>query len=276
MNKIAIVLDSAADISDVKANEMGYFIIRMPLMVDDKQYIEEKEMTDEQMIKLMGEGKVFKTAQPILGDILKVWEEVLKTHDQLIYLPITKELSGTYQSAKVLAQDYPNKVFVVDNPSVCAPALVLAGYTKQMIAQGMDAQTICEKLEKGETYATLVPQDIQYLKRGGRVSSAVALVASALKIVPVLKIENGAVSVLEKVRTHKKAIKCAMNAVLEGIDLQAYDYVVTGTKDVDLKPYIEQFQQMILSKPMIGTIRAVVLAHTGPGTVGFGRIKKIL
>ncbi|MCI5773349.1 MAG: DegV family protein [Erysipelotrichaceae bacterium] len=277
MKKIAIMVDSGADITVGEAKEMGVYVVRMPVVVDGVEYIEEKEINDREMAKMMRNGAVAKTSQPLLGESIKMWEALLKDYDEVLFLPISSGISGTYQTSSRAseADEFKDKVFVVDSKFVCAPTKVLIGFIKQMIKAGYDSKMIKEKVEKeAELFAIIVPEDLVYLKRGGRISNAAAMLGNLLKIVPVLKVENGAIDVQTKVRTVSKAHQVAMETVADVENKDDYVWLMLSC-DTDITNYKEQFAKICGCEVVTDSIKAVVMSHTGPGTFACGRVKKI-
>ena len=274
--KIAVVVDSSADITSQQAHDNGLFVIRMPLTINEKQYIEFDEISDEEIIDFMKQGEVVKTSSPLLGEIYKTFEKILLDYDELIFIPLSSKLSSTYQNCAIASESFDGRVVVVDALSACAPIQVIARYAQEMIKLGYDSKEIKSKIEnESYMFASLIPEDLVYLKRGGRISAAAAALANALKIVPILKVEDGQIDVYSKVRTRRKAISVAMEATLNVENQDDYEFMFVYAGVEDINEYVNEFQSNIASKVLVCKIKAVVMAHTGPGTIGFARIKKI-
>lgn len=276
MKKTAIMVDSSADLSQEEAKDLNVFVIRMPLTINDNEYLEETDITDKEIVESMKSGNVVKTSQPVLGKIIEMWEEILLTYDELIYIPLSSKLSGTYHSATAASRAFGGKITVVDALSACCPIQLLVKYTKEMLEKGYECTDIKEKIEnESYMFCSLIPADLVYLKRGGRISGAAVAIANALKIVPVLKVDKGEIDVLGKVRTRKKAVSFAMEQVVNVENLDDYDFVFTSCDVENEEEYIKEYEALINRKAFAGHIKAVVLAHVGPGTIGFARVKKI-
>ncbi len=277
MKKIAIMVDSGADITIDEAKEMNVYVVRMPVVVDGIEYIEEKEINAEEMAKKMRNGAIAKTSQPLLGETMKMWDKVLKDYDEVLFIPISSGISGTYQTSKRASEqdEYKGRVFVIDSKFVCAPTKILIQFIKEMIKAGYDGEQIMQKVEKeAEMFAIIVPEDLVYLKRGGRISNAAAMLGNLLKIVPVLKVENGAIDVQTKVRTISKAYQVAMNTVADVDNKDDYVWLMLSC-DTDIEKYKEEFSKICGHEVITDSIKAVVMSHTGPGTFACGRVKKI-
>lgn len=277
MKNIAILCDSSADLSVDEANELGIHVLRMPVIIDGVEYKEAITITTAQIIdKLKANAKVT-TTQPSLGEFKQCWDELLETYDQILYLPLSKNLSGTNAAAMQLAQEYDGKVVVIDSTFVCQPVVTMLKWAKDMIAKGYSAQQIKEMFEQqGELYALLIPETLTTLKNGGRISPAAAALGGLLKIQPILKVENGAIDVYDKVRTLKKAYKVAAEAITKVDDASDYAWMVIHTNNLKAAQEIKEQLEATLHQPVeIKEFNAVIVAHTGDGTIGIGRIKKI-
>lgn len=275
MTKIAIMVDSSADITRDEAKEMGIYVVRMPIIVDGKEYIEELEINEKEIAKMMRNGAAVKTAQPLLGNIVAMWKNLLQKYDQIVYIPLSSQLSGTYQTAYLASKDFEGKVFVADAKFACAPIKVLVKYVKQMINAGYDGQMIKDKIEQeASMFAIIVPENLTYLKRGGRISPAAAALGNMLKIVPILKVENGAIDVESKVRTTKKAYQVAMEHVANVENRDDYEWMILSV-DTDITAYKQEFEKILGQEVLSDSMKSIIMCHTGPGTFACGRMKKI-
>ena len=105
----AIVTDSNSGITQEEARELGVFVLPMPFMIEDVIYYEGKDLTQETFYKRMEAGERISTSQPTPEEVTRLWEEVLKEHEQLVYIPMSSGLSGSCQTAQLLAGDYESK-----------------------------------------------------------------------------------------------------------------------------------------------------------------------
>ena len=192
--KIAIMTDSNSGITQAEAKELGIYCIPMPFTIDGKEFEEDINLTQEHFYeKLMGGAEVF-TSQPTIGIIAKKWDEILKTHDAIIHNPMSSGLSGSCQTAMMMADEdqYKGKVFVVDSQriSVTQKADVLDALA--MANKGYSAQEIYDYLMNNKMNATIyvTVDTLEYLKKGGRLSPAAATLAGLLKIKPILTIQG--------------------------------------------------------------------------------------
>lgn len=277
MKKIAVLVDSSADLTNEEARELGVHVIRMPLTIDNEDVLENDGISTEDFIKRMRDGAVVKTSQPILGSLVAKWDELLKEYDQILFIPLSSKLSGTYSSALLASEDYDGKVVVVDAKMACCPIQMIAQDVLHMIDKGISLEEIRDKIEK-ETYmfAAIVPDNLTYLKKGGRISPAAAALGNLLKIIPILKVEDGAIDVYDKVRTNKKAYLAAIEAVTNVDNMDDYSWYVAHSDCEELaNEYCAVLQEKVQQEVLVRPIRAIIMAHTGPGTLGVGRLKKL-
>lgn len=277
MKKIALMCDSSADITKKEAEELGIHVIRMPISINGKEYIEEETIFDEDIIEALKREDKVKTAQPIIGNLTIMWEELLKTHDEVFYLPLSKALSGTCRTAITLAQNYNGRVTVVDSEYVCYPVVHQLMVAKDMFEKGYDCASVKQKLEEeSDMFAILIPETLTALKNGGRISPAAAALAGLLKIQPLLKVEHGAIDLVDKVRTLKKAYKEGIQVVTKDIDPADYDWMIIDAANRGVSDELKGMLEETVGQPVEQRVfKAVIMSHTGPGTIGFGRIKKI-
>ena len=278
MNKIALLTDSSANLDKDILKERSIYVLRMPVNIDGKEYIEEEDISYDEFIKDMRNKAICKTSQPPIGLMTETFKKLLETYDEIIYLPISSKLSGTYQTALNIAKDFDGKITVIDSLSTAYPLGVLCLDVKKLIDDGCTTAQIVEKFKTFDPlWAALLPQDLQYLKRGGRISSAGALLANLLKIVPILKVEDGAIDVYDKVRTFKKAIAVSIDAVVDVENIDDYHFLAIHSDCIEKGLQVKKdLEERINREVEFSTIGTIVSAHTGPDTIGIGRIKKLI
>lgn len=276
--KTAVVTDSSAGISQEEAKKHGIYVARMPLTINGIDYIEEEEISREMFMDKMLHGDVVKTSQPPLGHLVDLFDRLLEEYDQIIFIPISSLLSGTYQTANVLAQGYDDRLLVLDAKFVSAPLKLLAIQVKDMLNHGYGAMAIKEIVEsEAYMWAALIPEDLNYLKRGGRIKPAAAALANMMKIVPVLQVADGEIDVVDKVRTFKKAVKEGMALTIKDKNPKDYDFIVlNGGCSEELYDKIVKDMEKELGMEVIKTyLYPIVMAHTGPGSIGIAAVKKL-
>ena len=277
MKKIALMCDSSADITKQEALELGIYVARMPISINGKEYIEEETIFDEDIIRALNNGDQVKTAQPIIGDLTKMWDTLLETYDEVFYLPLSRELSGTCNIAIRLSEAYEGRVTVVDSEFVCYPVVLLLQAAKEMFEKGYSCAEVKKKIEtETSLYAVLIPENLTTLKNGGRISPAAAALAGLLKIQPLLKVEHGAIDLVDKVRTLKKAYKEGIAYVTKDIDPNDYIWMIIDANNRSVSDELKEQLEEATGQPVSQHIfKSVIMSHTGPGTIGFGRMRKL-
>lgn len=272
MKKYVVMTDSGADLSLAEQQQLDIKVVRLPLMINQQTIIEETEINREQFIQSMKSGNIVKTAQPIVGDLLTMWDKALLEAEKVLYIPLSSGLSGSYQSAKVLSDSYEGKVVVVDAKLVCYPLQYVCVQAKKLLEEGQSVEEVKDIIEnQAMMFAALIPSSLEYLKRGGRMSSAAAALGSLLKITPILKVENGSIDVLDKVRTHKKAIDTALSVISSIDHPQDYHWYVVEADAIELANEVAHRLESIINQPVVvRPIFPIIMAHTGPGTIGIG------
>lgn len=279
MKNVAFLCDSSADISKEEALALDIHVVRMPIIIDGVPYVEEETIQDPEIIEALNREAKVTTTQPSIGEIMMMWEELLKTHDEVFYLPLSRELSGTCRNAIALSKQEPfvGKVIVVDSTFACYPIVEMLQIAKDMYAKGYEGEQIKQKFEEeGELYAILIPENLTALKNGGRISPAAAALGGLLKIHPLLKVEQGAIDVQDKVRTLSKAYKAGIDACLKDVVPEDYHWMIIDADNRKASDELKVLLEEACGQPVEQRVfKAVIMSHTGPGTIGFGRFKKI-
>lgn len=191
MGNVAIVTDSNSGISQAEGKELGIYVIPMPFLVDGKLYFEDVDMNKEQFYHFLENDADLSTSQPSPGDVMDLWDKLLKEYDEIVHIPMSSGLSASCSTAMGLARDYDGKVQVVDNQRISVTMQQSVMDAKHLVAAGKSAAQIKEILEKEalESSIYLMVDTLKYLKKGGRITPAAALLGSALNLKPILQIQ---------------------------------------------------------------------------------------
>lgn len=278
MKKYAILTDSSCDIDDKTSKELGIYVLRMPLTIDEEEFIEGVDIDLTSIKQAMLDGKIVKTSQAQLGSLIKMYDHLLEEYDEIIHIPLSSGLSGMYQTALVQSQNYEGRIAVIDAKCVCYPLTKLCLDVKEMLCEGKTPSEIKEAIERVPSMmeAIIIPSDLNYLKRGGRITPAAAALASLLKIVPVLSLKEGIIDVFDKVRTMKKAIEKGIDEAVNVEDPSQYYWMIISDDCDDMVDEVKQkLEERTHQKVERHPFGAVILSHTGPGVLAFGKMKKI-
>lgn len=232
MPSIKVVTDSHSSISQEKAEELGITVLPMPFEIDGTEYLEGLNLTREDFFDRLAAGAEVHTSQPVPLEVLRAWDRELENYDQIVYIPISAGLSGSCDTALALAQKkhYKGRVFVVDNGRVATPQyrsvldaveLVREGYTGAQIKQILE-----NARDKMNIYVAV--DNLEHLKKGGRLSPVAAAVGTVLNIKPVLQFDVGALNIYKKCRGFKAARKVMIEAMRQDLQTRFKEYYEKG------------------------------------------------
>ena len=280
MSSVAIVTDSNSGISQAEGKELGIYVIPMPCLVDGKLYYENVDITKEQFYHFMESDADLTTSQPSPGDVMDLWDKLLKEYDEIVHIPMSSGLSASCSTAMGLAQDYDGKVQVVNNQRISVTMQQSVMDAKHLAATGKSAAQIKEILEKEalESSIYLVVDTLKYLKKGGRITPAAALLGSALNLKPLLQIQGEKLDAYKKVRGMKAAKKNMLVAMKKDVEGRFADYVAKGqlklhvaytTDEETAKQWMEEVQNAFpdLTITRMDPLSFSITCHTGPGVL---------
>ena len=280
MSSVAIVTDSNSGISQAEGKELGIYVIPMPFLVDGKLYYENVDITKEQFYHFLESDADLTTSQPSPGDVMDLWDKLLKEYDEIVHIPMSSGLSASCSTAMGLAQDYDGKVQVVNNQRISVTMQQSVMDAKHLAATGKSAAQIKEILEKEalESSIYLVVDTLKYLKKGGRITPAAALLGSALNLKPLLQIQGEKLDAYKKVRGMKAAKKNMLDAMKKDVEGRFADYVAKGqlklhvaytTDEETAKQWMEEVQNAFpdLTITRMDPLSFSITCHTGPGVL---------
>ena len=215
MSKIAIVSDSNSGITQAQAKELGITILPMPFFVKEKTLYEDIDLTQDEFYQMLSEDTDISTSMPLVGNVTDTWDELLKTYDEIVHIPMSSGLSGSCETAMMLAQDYEDKVRVVNNQRISVTQRQSVLDAMALAEQGKSAAEIKEILErdKFESSIYIMVDTLYYLKKGGRITPAAATLGTLLKLKPVLQIQGEKLDAFAKARTVKQAKNLMIDAM---------------------------------------------------------------
>ncbi|MBO5209264.1 MAG: DegV family protein [Lachnospiraceae bacterium] len=215
MSKIAIVTDSNSGITQAEAKQLGLSVIPMPFMIDDETYYEDITLTQAEFYEKLAGGANVITSQPTPESVLKLWDELLEEYDEIVHIPMSSGLSGSCQSAIVLAGDYDGKIHVVNNQRISVTQRQSVLDALALAEQGKNAAEIKDFLEKDKFNSSIyiMLDTLYYLKKGGRITPAAAALGTILKLKPVLQIQGEKLDAFAKARTTSQGKSIMLNAL---------------------------------------------------------------
>ncbi|MCI9371914.1 MAG: DegV family protein [Lachnospiraceae bacterium] len=215
MSKIAIVTDSNSGITQAQAKEMGVSVLPMPFMIDEETYYEDITLSQPEFYEKLMAGSAVVTSQPTPESVMNLWDELLKENDEIVHIPMSSGLSGSCQSAVMLAEDYDGKVHVVNNQRISVTQRQSVLDALELIKQGKNAAEIKDFLEKDKFNSSIyiMLDTLYYLKKGGRITPAAAALGTILKLKPVLQIQGDKLDAFAKARTVSQGKTIMINAI---------------------------------------------------------------
>lgn len=285
MNKVAIVTDSNSGISQAKAEKYGVFVLPMSFNIDGEQYYEGVSINHNEFFEAQRAGKKIFTSQPSPAEVMNLWDKVLKDYESIVYMPMAGGLSSSLSTAMMLADEYEDKVQVVDNQRITVSLKQAVLDAKKMADAGKTASYIKTQLNIDGSNASIymMVDDMKYLKAGGRVSGAAAAMATVLNIKPVLGVNNGIIGAYGKARGVKAAKKMIFEALEKDMDSKYhsmniddyYLYTAAALNREEAIAWNEEVEDYFAAKSQIEVIPMSICAHVGVGTFGACICKKI-
>ncbi len=281
MEKIRIITDSASDIP--QNNPYGVTVLPMSICFGDTEYKDGVDLTAKEFYeKLIESDELPATSLVSPAAFEDAFKEAVDNGEKVVAITVSSNLSGTYQSATLAAAEYPDDVFVVDSMNVACAEQILAVRGVELIKQGLNAKEIAKELEseREKIHIIAVLDTLEYLKKGGRISSTVAFVGGALNLKPVVTIKDGAVSMIGKARGSKNGNNYLIQEIekTSGIDFsKPIRLGYTGLSDIMLKKYIEDSKELWEGHSesiVISHIGSTIGTHVGPGAIAVAFFEK--
>lgn len=280
---IKILIDSASDINAQEAKEKGIEMISMIVSFGEKEYLDGVNLLPTQFYeKLIESDELPKTSQVSPFRFEEVFKKLTENGDEVLVITISSKLSGTYQAAKQAAESFGDKIYVLDSMNACIGERLLCDYALRLIGQGITLAELGAEMERAKEKICLmaVIGTLEYLKKGGRISSTAAFAGELLSIKPVVSIVNGEVKVVGKALGSKKANNLLNRLVTEkgGIDFSMpFGTVWSGLDKTTLEKYVKD--SAALWSAHTDNVPAYILGgtigtHIGPGAVGVAFFSK--
>lgn len=280
--------DSNASFSKEEAkNIKNLKITRSPIIIEGECFFQNDNITEEEFFEKL-DTKDCSTSQPSPGEIMMNWEETLKEYDAIVYIPLSSGLSEACNTAKSLAEqdEFKNKVFVVDNHRI-EPTLKNSIYDALRLAEkGETPQKIKEILEKEAYNASiyLMVDNLNHLKKGGRITPAAALLGGALHIKPILRIDGGKLDAYQKAIGLKRAREALKQAIKDDLenkfkdvprDELVFNAAYSYNKDEIISLVEELKAELNIKECKIQPLSYVVSTHVGKNVLAL-TISKII
>jgi len=274
---IRIMLDSASDMQQDEAKKLGIIVVPMTITFEQEEFLDgETLLTKHFYERLISCDTLPKTSQINVYMWEEEFEKYTSNGDKLIVITISSTLSGTYDSAVQAQKKFGDKVYIIDSQSLSVGETLLGIYAQQLVDDGMEIEDIVATLNdiKYKVKVLAVLDTLEYLKRGGRISSAVALVGKILSIKPVVTLANGKVTLLGKAIGKKNGIslmlKCARECGVVDMS-KPYSQLWSGVEKQPLEKHIADAAVIFdcdADKTPLRILGCAIGTHIGPGAVG--------
>lgn len=285
MSKVAIVTDSNSGITQKRGEELGIYVLPMPFFIDGELYLEDITLSQEQFYEKLGADSEISTSQPSPGDVMDLWDKLLEDYDEIVCIPMSSVLSSTCETALSLAQDYDEKVQVVNNQRISVTQEQSVYDAIKLRDEGKSAAEIRQVLEKEKMQASIyiTVDTLKYLKKGGRITPAAAAIGTVLNLKPVLQIQGEKLDAFAKVRGWKAAKKTMLNAIEKDLTdrfADVKDQMVLGMAYTCSKEEADEWKNEIQTRfpdyeLVEGPLSLSIACHIGPGAMAITCMKRV-
>lgn len=285
MSKVAIVTDSNSGITQKRGEELGIHVLPMPFFIDGELYLEDITLSQEQFYEKLGADSEISTSQPSPGDVMDLWDKLLEDYDEIVCIPMSSGLSSTCETALSLAQDYDEKVQVVNNQRISVTQEQSVYDAIKLRDEGKSAAEIRQVLEKEKMQASIyiTVDTLKYLKKGGRITPAAAAIGTVLNLKPVLQIQGEKLDAFAKVRGWKAAKKTMLNAIEKDLTdrfADVKDQMVLGMAYTCSKEEADEWKNEIQTRfpdyeLVEGPLSLSIACHIGPGAMAITCMKRV-
>lgn len=289
MTNVKIVTDSNSGITQAEAEKLGISVLPMPFLINGEEYFEDVNLTQEAFYEYLKQDNVsISTSQPSIGSVTDLWDELLQDGGEIVHIPMSSGLSESCHTAQGLAKDYGGKVCVVDNQRI---SITQKGSVYDAVAlreQGLSAAEIAQRLteSKFDSSIYISLDTLKYLKKGGRLTPAAALIGSILRIKPVLQIQGEKLDAFKKVQTLKQAKSVMIDALKHDFKTRFAEFVANGEMLIhvahtenyeEAERFAEELHTTFPNIPIafVDPLSLSVSCHIGPGALACACSRKL-
>jgi DegV family protein with EDD domain len=264
------------------ARKLGVYVLPMSFLINGKVVREDIDITQSEFFKELENPNVsVSTSQPAPAEVTDLWDRVLREYDELVYIPLSSGLSNSYQTARLLAENYDGRVQVVNNQRISVTLRQSVEDAQTLIDAGWNAEQIREKLEEDKFNSSIyiMVDTLKYLKKGGRITPAAALIGSVLHIKPVLQIQGEKLDAFAKARGAKQAKKIMLDAIRKDMEGRFHDFVEKGDYTIrysysegddpgEVEQWVREIREAFPGADISGDPLSLVIGcHIGPGSL---------
>ncbi|MBC9873380.1 DegV family protein [Macrococcoides bohemicum] len=273
MSKIKLIVDSTHDLPQQYLDDHGIVQVPLNIVMDGKTYIDQEEITSEEYLKQLVTLKdIPKTSQPPTGKFAEIYEKYIDEGFEILSLHMTHRLSGTVGSAQTAAGMVNGKVTVVDSGFIAQSYGFIIQNVAELIIKHKSMDEIVAAIDtmKHQSRLFLVISQLDYLRKGGRISRGKGFIGGLMNLKPVAEVIDGEIQVIQNARTQNAVVKLLTKEVAKMAD--DYKYLRIGISQADAMDLLEKIkasiEQYTDEKISINTTTPIVSTHTGPGAIG--------
>ena len=284
MKRVGIVTDSHGGISLAEAEKLGVKVVPMPFYFGDDCYYEGVSISREEFFGRLNNGENVSTSQPSPEAVMKAWREALTENEKVLYMPISSGLSGSCNTARMLAseEEFEGEVFVVDNGRVATPMHRSILDALELIEEGLTAEEMQSKLEEygNKMSIYIAVETLEHLKKGGRITPATAAIGTVLNIKPILKLNTGVLETYKKSRGMKKARQEMLVAMKQDFEVTFKEYAekneiylmaASSADEATTREWVEEIKESFPGMEVLcDDLSLGICCHTGEGALGIG------
>jgi len=284
---VKIITDSASDITQEEAKKLGITVLPLTIFFETEEFQDNVTLsTTEYYNKLIESAELPKTSQVTPYAFSKAYKDAFNEHDEIVVITISKYLSGCFQSATLAKEEFDDNknIYLIDSLNATIGEQVLVKLAVKLRDEGKSGAEIASILEEKVSKVRLIAllDTLEYLKKGGRISSATAFFGGLLSIKPVIGIDNGQVKMIGKARGSKNANNLLKELVVQngGIDFELpFSLAYSGLNDTLLQKYISDnkdlYEKYVDSNTLgITHIGCTIGTHIGPGAIAVAFFSK--
>ena len=280
MTNIRIVTDSNSGITQSEAEKLGISVIPMPFLIDGEEYFEDINLTQEQFYEHLRGDAAVSTSQPSVASVTELWDRLLKEGCEIVHIPMSSGLSESCHTAQTLAKEYGGRVHVVDNQRISVTQKQSVFDALKLAEQGKSAAQIAEYLTatKRDSSIYISLDTLKYLKKGGRLTPAAALVGSILRIKPVLQIQGEKLDAFRKDHSLRQAKQEMVAAIRNDLATRFAQFRKDGEMTISVahtdnyaeaEIFRKELEELFPDVPVTYTdpLSLSVSCHIGPGAL---------
>lgn len=283
MKAAAIVTDTNSGITAAEAERLGIHLIPMPFFINGVQHLEGQTCRTEDFFRALAEDAEVSTSQPAPGEIIRLWERLLQEHEAVLHFPMSSGLSGSCQTARALAAEYPGRVFVVDNKRISVTLAQSILDAQKLLAEGRPPREVHAVLEREGLNASIyiAVNTLAHLKKSGRVTAAGAAMAAVLNLKPVLQIQGEKLDAFRKARGMAQAKQIMLDAMRNDLDrrFQGQETALFAVYSGDPEDGVRWQEEVLAAFPgrevRLAALPISICCHVGAGTLAIACSKKL-